>query len=63
MRVYALLKAAIEGGELAPGTRLNIGLIADQNGVGRDSVKRALGMLEADGLTERWPGLGWYVKE
>ncbi len=63
MRVYAQLKTRIEGGELAAGARLNIGLLADEFDTGRDTVKKALGMLEADGLVERWPGLGWYVQE
>lgn len=61
MRVYAQLKGRIESGELAVGARLNIGLIADESGTGRDSVKRALGMLSSDGLVERYDGLGWFV--
>lgn len=63
MRLYSQLKAAIESGELEAGARLNIGLIADEHDVSRDTVQRALGLLDADGLTERWPGLGWYVAE
>ncbi len=63
MRIYAQLKTAIAGGGLAPGARLNIGLIADEHDVGRDTVKRALSLLEGDGLAERWPGLGWFVAE
>ena len=63
MRIYAQLKTAIEGGELAAGTRLNIGLIADEHDVSRDTVQRALGKLETDGLIERYAGLGWYVAE
>lgn len=63
MRIYAQLKARIEGGELAPGTRLNIGLVADEFDVSRDTVQKALGLLEAGGLIERYAGLGWYVTE
>ena len=63
MRAYDQLKTRIEAGELAAGTRLNIGLLADEFGTGRDSVKRALGMLGNDGLVERYAGLGWYVAE
>jgi DNA-binding GntR family transcriptional regulator len=63
MRVYAQLKAQIEAGTLAAGARLNIQRIADEYDVGRDTVQKAIGLLEADGLVERWPGLGWYVKE
>lgn len=62
MRVYSQLKARIEAGELNE-ARLSIGLISDEFDVSRDTVQRALVMLEADGLIERWPGLGWYVKE
>lgn len=63
MRVYAQLKAGIESGALAPGARLNIGLIADEHDVSRDTVQKALGLLESDGLVERYAGLGWYVAE
>lgn len=62
MRIYAQLKARIEGGELAAGARLNIGLIADEYDVSRDTVQKALGKLEADDLIERFAGLGWFVK-
>lgn len=61
MRVYAQLKANIVSGDVAPGARLNIGLLADEFDVSRDTVQRAIGLLAADGLVERWPGLGWFV--
>lgn len=63
MNVYAQLKARIEAGTLVAGTRLNIGLIGDEYDVGRDTVQHALQLLERDGLTERYAGLGWYVAE
>lgn len=63
MRVYAQLRARIEDGTLAAGARLNIGLLADEHDVGRDTVQHALQLLEADGLIERWKGLGWFVKD
>jgi DNA-binding GntR family transcriptional regulator len=63
MHVYSVLKERIEDGTLIPGTRLNIGGIADEFGAGRDTVQRAIGMLAGDGLIVRWPGLGWYVAE
>jgi len=63
MRVYAQLKARIEGSTLAAGARLNIGLVADEHNVSRDTVQHALQLLEQDGLIERWPGLGWFVKD
>ena len=61
MRVYAQLKARIASGQLPPDTRLNIGLLADEFDVSRDTVQKAFGMLESDGLIERYAGLGWYV--
>lgn len=63
MRVYAQLKTRIESGELGAGARLNIGLLADQFDVSRDTVQHALQLLDADGLIERWEGLGWFVKD
>lgn len=61
MRIYTAVKARIEVGELDG--RLHIGALADEFDVSRDTVQRALNMLESDGLAERWPGLGWYVKD
>ena len=61
-RIHALLSAAIADGTIAAGTRLNIGQLADEHDAGRDTVQRAIALLEADGLVERWAGLGWYVK-
>lgn len=63
MRIYAQLKAQIESGELPAGARLNIGLLADEHDVSRDTVQKALRLLERDGLIERFEGLGWYVAE
>lgn len=63
MRIYAQLKARIEGEQLAAGARLNIGLIADEFDASRDTVQKSLGLLEADGLIERYAGLGWFVKD
>lgn len=63
MRIYAQLKAQIEGGQLTAGARLNIGLIADEHDVSRDTVQKSIGMLESDGLIERYAGLGWFVKD
>jgi DNA-binding GntR family transcriptional regulator len=59
--VYAVLSQRIAGGELAAGTRLNIGGLADEFDVSRDTVQRAMGLLADDGFVERWAGLGWYV--
>lgn len=61
MRVYRALKDAIEAGGLAAGARLNMGLIADEHDVSRETVKHVMRLLAADGLVERYDGLGWYV--
>lgn len=63
MRVYTQLKARIEGGQLAGGARLNIGLVADEFDVSRDTVQHAFQLLERDGLIERYAGTGWYVRD
>lgn len=63
MRVHAQIRARIGDGRLAAGARLNIGLIADEYDVSRDTVQRAIRLLADDGLVERWPGLGWFVAE
>lgn len=62
-RIHADLSQRITDGTLAPQTRLNIGAIADEYDVSRDTVQKAIGMLAEAGLVERWPGLGWYVAE
>lgn len=61
-RIHAELSRRIAGGELEPGARLNIGLIADEFGVTRSTVGKAMRLLEADGLIEQYTGMGWYVK-
>jgi len=56
--------ARITGGTYPPGTPLPpIGLLADEFGVSRDTVRRSLQMLSDEGKVTRWPGLGWYVSE
>jgi GntR family transcriptional regulator len=61
--VYTQLSQRISDGTLSAGTRLNIGTIADEFDVSRDTVQSAIGLLADDGLVERFPGLGWYVGE
>jgi DNA-binding transcriptional MocR family regulator len=64
MRIYTVLSQRISDGTYAPGTRLHIGVLAEEfGGVARDTVTHAIRMLEADGKVERYAGLGWYVKE
>ena len=63
-QIYAELSARIEGGTYPPGSPLPpIGRLADEFEVSRDTVQRSLQLLAGDGLIERWPGLGWYVRQ
>jgi DNA-binding GntR family transcriptional regulator len=60
-RIYTALLERIDGGQLAEGTRLNIGLLADEWDTSRTTVGKALRLLEADGKVQFFRGLGWYV--
>jgi DNA-binding GntR family transcriptional regulator len=62
-RIYAALSERIGNGTLAPGARLNIGLLADEFDTTRTTVGKAIRLLEADGRVELYRGLGWYVTE
>jgi DNA-binding GntR family transcriptional regulator len=62
-QIYQELSARISSGAIEPGARLNIGLLADEFDAGRDTVQKALGLLEQDELVERYAGLGWYVRD
>jgi GntR family transcriptional regulator len=63
-RIYLLLRDRILSGELPAGGRLTgePGLAAE-HGVARVTVRRALASLAADGLIERRPGSGTFVRE
>jgi DNA-binding LacI/PurR family transcriptional regulator len=61
-RVSAALRAEIEGGMLAPGSRLPAEPdMALQFGVSRGTLRQALQALRADGLIEAIPGRGNFV--
>lgn len=62
-RIYAVLAARIGDGTYPAGTRLNIGLLADEFDTTRTTVGKALKLAEADGLIAMYRGLGWYVTE
>ncbi|AMD02745.1 HTH-type transcriptional repressor YvoA [Halomonas chromatireducens] len=63
-RIYLLLKDAILSGRLAPGRKLPGELkLADQYGVSRVTVRRAMQALNEAGLVARKPGLGTVVLE
>jgi DNA-binding GntR family transcriptional regulator len=59
----ATLRAAILGGEIAPGARLGEVELAEQLGVSRTPVREALRRLAADGLVEVLPNRGARVAQ
>jgi DNA-binding GntR family transcriptional regulator len=61
-RVYENLRAAIIGGEYAPGSRLRAEALATRFGTSRTPVREALVLLEGDGLVEIEPRRGAVVR-
>jgi hypothetical protein len=61
-RVYDDLRAAIIGGEYAPGERLRAEALATRFGTSRTPVREALMLLEGDGLVEIEPRRGAVVR-
>ena len=62
-RIYLLLRDRISGGALAAGERLpGEPDLATAYGVSRVTVRRALEQLVAEGLLERRPGVGTFVR-
>jgi GntR family transcriptional regulator len=62
-RLEALLRGAIERGELKPGDRLpSERTIAVEQGAGRTTVRLVLAKLAAQGLIEAQHGRGYFVK-
>ncbi|MCB8819396.1 GntR family transcriptional regulator [Microvirga rosea] len=63
-RIYLLLRERILNGELEAGSRLPGELsIAAEYGISRVTVRRALDTLANDGLIDRRPGSGTFVRE
>jgi GntR family transcriptional regulator len=63
-RLYLLLRERIVSGELAPGARLpGEPTLAAEQGVSRVTVRKALDTLAAEGLIDRRPGSGTFVRE
>jgi DNA-binding GntR family transcriptional regulator len=59
-----ILRAAIESGELAPGTPLpSEATLMQEHGISRDSVRRAMDVLREDELVVTVQGKGTYVRE
>ena len=64
LRVIHLIAAGIEAGELLPGTRLPAErLLAQELGVNRSTIQRALGELVSQGLLTRQVGSGTWVSQ
>jgi GntR family transcriptional regulator len=62
--MYLLLRERILNGELEPGSRLPGELsLAAEYGISRVTVRRALDTLASDGLIDRRPGSGTFVRE
>ena len=62
-RMYLLLRDQIMGGILAPGSRLpSEPALASDHNVSRVTIRRALDQLDTDGLIERKPGSGTFVR-
>ncbi|WP_330296482.1 GntR family transcriptional regulator [Streptomyces sp. NBC_00503] len=63
-RIAAALKDAIESGEYGPGDRLpGENDLMSTYGVARMTARQALGVLQAEGLTEARKGAGVFVRE
>ncbi|PWC28226.1 GntR family transcriptional regulator [Teichococcus aestuarii] len=62
-RIYLLLRDRITGGTLPAGTRLpGEPDLAAEHGVSRVTIRRALDQLSNEGLVERRPGVGTFVR-
>ncbi|WP_426363935.1 winged helix-turn-helix domain-containing protein [Streptomyces sp. E-08] len=60
MVIAATIRAEIEDGVIAETLPSEASLMRSQN-VSRNTVRRALKMLEAEGVVESSPGIGWRV--
>jgi GntR family transcriptional regulator len=63
-RLAALLRDQITSGMIVPGAQLApIGELRRQHGHSRQTVAKAMGVLQQEGLICRWPGLGYFVAD
>jgi DNA-binding GntR family transcriptional regulator len=64
MQVAKELRDQIGDGRLKPGCRLpSIGTLTQETDSSRQTIGRALRLLEREGLLTRIPGLGYFVEE
>lgn len=62
VRLAGLLRQQIQSGQLAPGNPApSITTLAQEHGLARQTVAKALRLLEDEGLVTRYAGLGYYV--
>ena len=62
MRLAALIREQIARGTLAPSAQLpSIAVLRREHGHSRQTVGKAMRILEGEGLIYRVPGLGYYV--
>lgn len=62
-RIYTELRQRIESGELTPGARLETEMqLRQRYGVSRETIRRALSMLESDGYIIRKVSSGTFVR-
>jgi GntR family transcriptional regulator len=62
IRLAALIREQIADGRLLPGGQLpSIAALRRQHGHSRQTVGKAMRVLESEGLIYRVPGLGYYV--
>jgi len=62
MRLASLIREQIARGELAPGGQLpSIAILRREYGHSRQTVGKAMRILEGDGLIYPVPGLGYFV--
>ena len=59
--VAEAVRGRIGDGSLKPGRRVSIGDLAPEMLVSRKTAAKALAALEAEGLLERQPGIGYVV--
>jgi len=62
-RAYAMIMQRIVGGQLAPGARISEPDLAKELGMSRTPVRDAVTQLQCEGLVERTPRYGTFVRE
>lgn len=61
MKLAALIRGQVASGEIAPGERLPMKVLCGKTGHSRQTVGKAMRVLEREGLIYRVAGLGYHV--